>query len=871
MKLTTNVRPIFILLAILVAGICAFFWWHQKTPMRDAIPAKTAMVFEISYPKTADQTFRALPEPWRSLLTESQFFATFKRDLSAFEHILMEENGGVGAEIFQNRIMAMAPSENQDSTLVAYILELSDDADLAASFLDKPNIIRFFPYKFKDFPLWHVNSVKYGNYSLAQCGKMLLFSRQSYLIENSLLALHDKNQRSDLARITAEGAADFSLDVDWSAFLEKLQPDLKKEYAALVPELKSAFTSLHFEGIKGAISGQINSRFSRWPKQKATNWKNMSLVAPADLACFMGVNFPYNSGVEQFLKAEKSAEMRDFILPWTNGEMGFALPVPGLNGLFDEKCLIFGIRDLKAMETALLAYSQRYGALKAYDYQTFKIRQFLSNSILKCGLWEEGFAPNPTCVQLDRYLVFGPSTTAVERWVDQYIVNQTLAGNAPFLLATNPLKESAPAFFQVNLSELPHIFENILQPDRMRWYESDIALLAKGGMAAAVLSPAKDGQYALTLGQSGSAEMASKTGILWRSSLDAPAETPVLFPKNSDHRFIYIQDIRHQLYCFDKRGKLQWKRTLNGPILSEIYPLTRGKETVPVLLLNTASAVYLLRPDGKDEIGFPLVMQAKAVNGLETVRFDPGSDFSFFLCSENGNMYGFDAYGRPIPGWNPQAGVGIVAAKPLHFQSEGKDYLSIINTEGKTIVFGRNGDLRFPPIKGTESNGQSLQFDPAVKSGRIVGVNGPGKLFVANEQGANFGLLSVVPKSNFSFIYKDFEGDSRKDYLILNGTKLSLYSYTGDKFSKKWEKEWPSAPDALTDCTSHPSIKYLSILDKKRKKIWLLNGKGQTVQGFPLEGDMPFVFANESNGETIYVSINNQLVAYGIDSGRILK
>lgn len=71
-------------------------------------------------------------------------------------------------------------------------------------FSDKPNIIRFFPYKFKNFPLWHVNSVKYGNYSLAQCGKMLLFSRQSYLIENSLLALHDKNQRSDLARITVK-------------------------------------------------------------------------------------------------------------------------------------------------------------------------------------------------------------------------------------------------------------------------------------------------------------------------------------------------------------------------------------------------------------------------------------------------------------------------------------------------------------------------------------------------------------------------------------------------------------------------------------------------------------------------------------------
>lgn len=72
------------------------------------------MVFELSHLKMADETFHALPDPWRSLLTESQFFTTFKRDLTAFEHILTEENGGVGAEIFQNRILAMAPSENQD-------------------------------------------------------------------------------------------------------------------------------------------------------------------------------------------------------------------------------------------------------------------------------------------------------------------------------------------------------------------------------------------------------------------------------------------------------------------------------------------------------------------------------------------------------------------------------------------------------------------------------------------------------------------------------------------------------------------------------------------------------------------------------------
>jgi hypothetical protein len=161
-------------------------------------------------------------------------------------------------------------------------------------------------------------------------------------------------------------------------------------------------------------------------------------------------------------------------------------------------------------------------------------------------------------------------------------------------------------------------------------------------------------------------------GILWKTTIAGQViGTPSAVRLKDGHAeaAILVQDDQHQLYRFSTGGSVLWRKQIGKTILSEIHGIDFYKNGSLYYLFNTSDAIWILDDEGHEVEGFPLKLQSPATNGILVVDFHNTHEYSLFIACENGNLYGFDQYGRPVSGWNPQSRVGQGKGKNVILES----------------------------------------------------------------------------------------------------------------------------------------------------------------------------------------------------------
>ena len=136
-------------------------------------------------------------------------------------------------------------------------------------------------------------------------------------------------------------------------------------------------------------------------------------------------------------------------------------------------------------------------------------------------------------------------------------------------------------------------------------------------------------------------------------------------------------------------------------------------------------------------------------------------------------------------------------------------------------------------LESLEILGWGVDLHP--KAERICFLDNTGKLHIHKITGESFGIVTdVVHPEQAIFFYEDILDDSRKDYLIADGSQLSVYAYNGIVFEKKIQ----------IPCHTIPKNIKLHTLDNKRyltfetvqKNITLYEIKNNL---FELKGEFP--------------------------------
>lgn len=838
-----------------------------------AVPAQMAVVLDFqgflraAMPDTAAGAKLTLPE--------ISIFQSVKKDAGTALRLL--ENQPVVRAAFQQGEMAAAFSfQPADSLHGVYMLDLGQTADAAQIISGVSNAKRVFPSTFKNHTIFSVYLADGTKIVLATSRNLLIFSRFSYLVEDALVQSESRDSwwtKKTFSRDTNdETTPSLRMVIRADVLAGRLRGHTTGPWSQLPDWLAG---KIEWCSLDRSDNGQWRASVGLQENLPAggRNWDNrraLFSILPDNTALLARTGFKSAEQLSGIFPArEKADDFNNYIKPWLGKEAVYFIIEPNTPGMADDQFVALDVADSILARLKLHQFGAAHGLLKQYDYQTFEVSQFFNRSLLAPIVGENsaGFQ-NPVCAILGNYVVFASTCPAIELLIDKYIVSQTLGNMAEFLaLAQNPALQS-DIFVAFNFEYLPLFVKNIFGAELYPGGEQDIARVRQTGLAVLNFNSDDDKTYRAEVARQPVGTKNSGASILWKATLGGQAigAPSLVYPADTSAGLaIFIQDDQHHLYRFSEGGSLVWRKQLTEQALSPVFGIDFYKNGQLYFLFNTSDAIWLVDDEGHEVDGFPLKLQSPASNGLLVVDFFNTRNYSFFISCKNGNIYGFDQYGRPLSGWNPRTGAGDLSFPLIHFKWQDKDYIAALSRDGLLSVFNRNGAPHFAPVR-LEGNftASPLQFDEHADPPRIVFMNTSGRMFSCNLRGQASDLLSMGNSKELPFFaLQDVEGDHKGRLTVLKGQDMKVFSYEGATLKTRFQHRFPAPQDTLF-AADHGSK--LGSLSRQKRRIYLIGPNGEPHPAFPLAGTTPFVLAKArhfilftGNGEALYAYKVNEL------------
>lgn len=140
-------------------------------------------------------------------------------------------------------------------------------------------------------------------------------------------------------------------------------------------------------------------------------------------------------------------------------------------------------------------------------------------------------------------------------------------------------------------------------------------------------------------------------------------------------------------------GKTLWSVTLSAEIrgVEQIDAFKNGKKQ---LLILTNSRLEMLDINGKNVVGYPVVLSSKPCTNLCVADYSNAQDYRIFFGCSNGTVYNYMSNGKPTAGWNVASMKGDLPSSIQHKKVNGQDEIQVKRASGKTTLLKRNGAVK---------------------------------------------------------------------------------------------------------------------------------------------------------------------------------
>ncbi|MCU0318134.1 MAG: hypothetical protein MUC61_02195, partial [Amoebophilaceae bacterium] len=314
--------------------------------------------------------------------------------------------------------------------------------------------------------------------------------------------------------------------------------------------------------------------------------------------------------------------------------------------------------------------------------------------------------------QIDDYIVLANSQAGLQTWYTQYQQGQTWANvpqqktwlestldQAHFSLFVNLRKVGDriahafhPIWQQVG-KEYTHVFQNFRYASLQLLHEHDA-----GCYMSILLNYQEDNHPQTSRAQHAGATQQPISPKKLTSSSIFQTEAPIVSRPwlVKSHRgkgyHTLLQDALHQLYFLDPAGKLLWKKSLEGPITTDLFEIDYYTNNKTQYLFATSNQLHLIDYYGHNISKYPHSLhQAGQLTHLHVVDYNHNKKYRFLGATTQGNIYLTDKYYRPLPAWNPLPLGKDFAGTPFHLRIRGKDYFFALQTNGTLHALNRKG------------------------------------------------------------------------------------------------------------------------------------------------------------------------------------
>ncbi len=488
----------------------------------------------------------------------------------------------------------------------------------------------------------------------------------------------------------------------------------------------------------------------------------------------------YKSYVQSFTE-KYNINPNDYMLAWVYKEM--ARNIVQLPGGKYVSCAILRARDSKEALHSLQRMGNAIDKKEGRPSDTVVFRGVdihrVNDPYLFVNMFGQHFSDisSPWYVVLDDYVVFCSSLEGIEYVINDFLLQNTLAESRFYQEFSPQLTARANAFLYYNLQYAAEYILPLLD-DKVRKtvleHIDHLINIPLGGF-----------QYQV---QNGSAfanfYIKADTGITpdaslgWQLALEEPPAAEPAFI--SDHRTgqknIVVFDRNNQMYLVDLKGTIQWKQTIKETPLGPVEVIDYYNNGRNQCLFATRSYIYCIDLNGEMVSGFPLEVDVNNTSPVAAFDYLSDGNYRFIFAGEDNVIRNINKDGNKVRGWYEPEMDKPITGKMQRVVLQGKDFIIAACSEGDARFFNRRGEQRLSPEPAFTNHTQT-PFHKAVRNGQeyIMTTDQGGRIIFIDKEGVVEKLELNDFSPEYAFLYDDFTGDGRKDYIFADNGYVFIY------------------------------------------------------------------------------------------------
>ncbi len=188
-----------------------------------------------------------------------------------------------------------------------------------------------------------------------------------------------------------------------------------------------------------------------------------------------------------------------------------------------------------------------------------------------------------------------------------------------------------------------------------------------------------------------------KSQALWTWNSSSPLAflpTAVTNHYTGNQELVCI-DTASNISLHSKSGRVLWNKKLPHRVLREPLQIDMYNNGKLQLALNTQRTLEVIDRNGNNVAPFPVHLKYQATSPVLVADYELNKDYRF-LYGAGKQLLNYDIEGRPTPGWKPFEADTTISTKPWFLKIGKKDYLVILDDQGRAYVLNRRGGVRYP-------------------------------------------------------------------------------------------------------------------------------------------------------------------------------
>ncbi|HMR17636.1 MAG TPA: PQQ-binding-like beta-propeller repeat protein, partial [Mariniflexile sp.] len=444
-------------------------------------------------------------------------------------------------------------------------------------------------------------------------------------------------------------------------------------------------------------------------------------IAPMDSDGFLSLTF---KNYKNFEKNQMAYRKTDSI---ASTALFDAIVEVGVVYKAENRAVILNSLDVINTEDALIGERTPIESFRGIDIFSFS----------KPQLFYKTFSPfisfkNATkYCELDTFFVFSDNMTMLQNIISNYQNQTTYSEQDAFKTIKKQLSNASSLLFVTNSNTLKTVLNSNFNGE----FDGDF-----GNYTTSALQFIYDSNFAhvnAIVKKSKTRAVQNSVSEEWNIKLASDILNQPQFVTNhlTKEKEIVVQDVKNNLYLISNKGKIIWKKQLEGAVLGSVEQIDIFKNGRLQLAFATTNRVYVIDRDGKDVAPFPGKFNDEITQPLAVFDYDKNKDYRL-MVTQGKNILVYDANLKTVNGFNFKAADDAIIAQPKHFRMGSTDYL-VLKSKNKLYILDRTGNPRITPKTTQTFSNQPIflnnnAFTTTTSNGNIVAVDAKGRVSTQN-------------------------------------------------------------------------------------------------------------------------------------------